>query len=295
MKVAVTGGNGQLGRHVVAALEPDYEVTVLDKTGEGERQPLGPVDLLDLNKVKKALTGHEAVIHLGGLDAAIDATPEQFFHTNTMATWNVMHAGCEIEVQTFSLCSSSSAYGFSREGQRAAPDYLPIDESHRLRASDAYGLSKRMVEEIGHGFAEREDVSVSILRPCYIAFDHLLARMVRCKLGRPEPETGEWQEPMPTFRWVVDPGDLAGCFRLAIEKAPSCETFNVSADDTFSLAPTREHVESVFGHAVPEKKPGWFDSNPFTTPLDCSKAKTMLGWKPRSNWEELCARAASDG
>lgn len=291
MKIAVTGGNGQLGRHVVAGLEPDYEITVLDKTGEGERQPLGPVDLLDLDKVKMALTGRDAVIHLGGLDAAIDASPEQFYHTNTMATWNVLHAGCEVGVRTFSLCSSSSAYGFSREGQRSAPDYLPIDESHPLRASDAYGLSKRVVEEIGHGFVERKDVSLSILRPCYIAFDHLLPRMVRCKLDQPEPETGQWQEPMPAFRWVIDPMDLASCFRLAIEATPSFEVFNVSADDTFSAAPTREHVESVFGQAIPEKKPGWFDSNPFATPLDCSKAKTLLGWKPCSSWGELRARA----
>jgi UDP-glucose 4-epimerase len=290
VKVAITGGNGQLGRYVVDAFEPDHEVTVVDRVDLGNRQPIGPVDLLDLEKVKLALAGQQAVVHLGGLDAAVDATPEQFFHTNTIATWNVMHAGCEVGVSRFSLCSSTSAYGFSLAGQRSAPDYLPIDESHRLRASDPYGLSKRVLEEIGSGFSERENVSVSFLRPCYVAFDPLLPRLVCCKNDEPEPDGGEWKEALPPLRWVVAPEDVAQCFRLAIENVEGLEVFNVCADDTFSSTPTRTRVQAVFGVSIPERQPAWFDGNPFASLLDNSKAKRLLGWQPNANWDVLAKR-----
>ena len=291
MKIAVTGGNGLLGQHVVKAIEPDHEVSVLDIRGGGAHQPMGPVDLLDLAAVRQALTGHDALIHLGGLDAAIDATPEQFFHTNTIATWNVLHAGCEAGVNRYALCSSTSVYGLSKPALKHAPDHLPIDETHRLRASDPYGLSKRVLEEIGRGFAERKGISVCFLRPCYIAFEDLLPRLIRCKHNQPEPPGDDWVEPVPPLRWMVAPEDVASCFRLAIELCPSQEAFNVSAQDTFSSIPTRESVAALFGHGIPERDPGLFDAEPFASVIDTSKARTVLGWKPVFDWQALEALA----
>ncbi|MBS34860.1 MAG: hypothetical protein CMO26_02920 [Thiotrichales bacterium] len=292
MKVAVTGGNGQLGRHVVDALEPDHIVTVLDLTDVGTRQPYGPIDLLDLDRVALALAGHDAVIHLGGLDAAIEASDEAFYRTNTLATWNVLQAGVEAGIGVFSLCSSGSAYGFSAEGARHPPDYIPVDEGHRLRASDAYGLSKRVLEQIGRGFSERKGVHVSVLRPVYVAFDPVLPRLVRCKHAQPEPKTSGWQEPLSLLRWVVAPEDVASCFRLSIEQAPKFETFNVTADDTFSATPTRELMQAAYGQSIDERDSNRFDSNPFASPLDNSKAKRVLGWQPEANWAMLQQRAS---
>ena len=291
MKVAVTGGNGQLGRHVVDALEPDHIVTVLDLTDSSARQPHGPIDLLDLDRVALALAGHDAVIHLGGLDAAIEASDEAFYRTNTLATWNVLQAGVEAGIGVFSLCSSGSVYGFSVEGAWHPPDYMPVDEGHRLRASDVYGLSKRVLEQLGHGFSEREGVHVSILRPVFVAFDPLLPRLVRCKREQPEPKISGRQEPLPPLRWVVAPEDVASCFRLAIEQAPKLETFNVSADDTFSATPTRELVQDVYGQSIQELDSNRFDSHPFASVLDNSKAKRVLGWQPKANWATLEQRA----
>jgi len=288
MKVAVTGGNGQLGQHVVSALVPDHEVSVLDIRVGGLHQPFGPVDLLDLDSVRQALAGHDALIHLGGLDAAVEASDEQFFHTNTMATWNVLHSGCEAGINRYALCSSTRVYGLSKT---TAPDRLPVDETHRLRASDAYGLSKRVLEETGRGFAEREGVSVCFLRPCYIAFEHLLPRLIRCKHRQTEPPVTAWEEPMPPLRWVVAPEDVASCFRLAVELSPTQEAFNVSAADTFSSTPTRETLASLYGGRVPETNSELFDANPFASVIDTSKARRILGWEPAIDWSALEARA----
>lgn len=286
-RIAVTGGNGLLGRHVVAALEPDYEVTVIDRAEGSGRQPHGPVDALDLDALGVALAGQDALIHLAAIDAAIDATPAEFFHTNVLAAWNVMHAGYEAGVRRFALCSSSSAYGLRAEGFRAAPEYLPVDEAHPLRATDPYGLSKRACETIAEGFAAREGVSVAVLRPCYVAFAHTVPRMLEVYEDVEAGEGRAWREPMPPLRWFVAPEDAAACFRLAIEADLDYEAFNVSADETFAREPTLERLEFLFGEAPVVTDPARFVDNPHAAPMSNAKAREVLGWRPTMDWRAL--------
>ena len=283
MKVAVTGGRGQIGRHVVAELQSDHEVTVLDLVGEkSPLQPFGPVDLLDLGRVSEALAGHDAVVHLGGIDAATLVEPETYFHTNTMATWNVMHAGYEAGIRIFSVCSSDGVYG---EG---APDYIPMDEVYPQRAEDPYDLSKCVTEVIGQGFAEREGVSVTMIRPCNLAFDHVAERMDLFNQGLPEPEAEGYVDPLPEDGWFIAPEDLATLFRATIERAaPGFDVFNAGADDTFFPVPTRELLRNEYGRSVPERDVARYDANPFASTYDSTKAKRELGWAPRFNWKAL--------
>ena len=283
MKVAVTGGNGQIGRHVVAELQSAHEVTVLDLVGEkSPLQPFGPVDLLDLELVSKALTGHDAVVHLGGIDAATLVPDEKYFHTNTMATWNVMHAGYEAGIRIFSVCSSVGVYG------EHMPDYIPVDEDHTHYGEDPYDLSKRATEVIGQGFAERDGVSVSMIRPCHLAFDHVAERMDLVYQGLPEPEAEGFVDPLPGQGWFIAPEDLATMFRAAIElAAPGYDVFNAGADDTFRSEPTRELVKDLFGQALPERDSERFDANPNASAYDSSKAKRVFGWQPKLNWKAL--------
>ena len=65
-RVAVTGGSGRLGRHVVEELARHTNVTILDKTPGDSPHPFVDLDVLDLAGVFRALQGHDAVIHSTG-------------------------------------------------------------------------------------------------------------------------------------------------------------------------------------------------------------------------------------
>ena len=275
-RIVVTGGHGMLGRHVVAVLEPDYDVTVVDRVDGGSHQPHGPVDVMDLEALERAVRGHDAIIHLAALDAAVDAAAHEFFHINTLASWNTLHVGYEAGIRKFVVCSSSSVYGV----RETAPLYLPIDESHPAQATSPYGLSKRVTELVASGFAQRDTVVVVALRPSYIAYSHLIDRMSR------EVETVEpGEEPLPPLRWHVSPRDAARCFRAALEANISgYQVFNVGGPDSFSSRPSLAVVESAYG-AMPEiRNPAWFDTDPRASLLDCTRAREVLGWSPRDDW-----------
>lgn len=275
-RIAVTGGHGMLGRHVVAALEPDYDVTVIDRVDGGSHQPHGPVDVMDLEALERAVRGHDAIIHLAALDAAVDARAHEFFHVNTLATWNTLHVGYEAGIRRFVVCSSSSVYGV----RETAPLYLPIDESHPARATEPYGLGKRVTELVAGGFAQRDNVVAVALRPCYVAYPHLIDRMSR------EVETVEpGEEPLPPLRWHVSPQDAARCFRAALEADLSgYAVFNVAGPDSFSSRPSLAVAESTYG-ALPEvRNPAWFEVDPRAPLLDCTRAREELGWSPRDDW-----------
>ena len=76
MRVAVTGGSGKLGRHVVRRLIQDgHDVLNLDRAGE-RSAGLAVVDLRDYGQVLDVLlglddrhSGFDAVVHLGAIPA----------------------------------------------------------------------------------------------------------------------------------------------------------------------------------------------------------------------------------
>ena len=115
------------------------------------------------------------------------------FDTNVRGTWNVLEAAHATSVRRVVVCSSVSALGIDFTNPRLPPAYLPIDEAHPLRPTQAYGLSKQLGEEIARSFARRGAMAVTCLRPAWVMFPDVLGSLVaRLRTG---PETGPGPPP----------------------------------------------------------------------------------------------------
>src|SRR6476469_6376763 len=101
MRIAVTGGTGKLGRHVVRRLT-DGGHTVVNLDREGERAGgFMRVDLTDYGQVIDALSGArdggqpatvDALVHLAAIPAPGLSPDIETFRNNMVTTFSVFHA-----------------------------------------------------------------------------------------------------------------------------------------------------------------------------------------------------------
>lgn len=278
MQIAVTGGSGRLGTYVVDALA-QQSVRVLDLTPPADRRiEYRQADVLDLDTLLAALEGVEVVMHLGAIDRSVAVDDAATMQVNALGTWNLFEAARRAGVRRVVHASSSSVTGLDASNPTMAPLYLPVDETHPSRPSDAYGISKTCAETIAAAYARR-GMQVIVLRPCFVAFPDLLGFMA----GETAPEGRD--EPQPLLSAYVGPEDCARAFAAAaVCDYGGFETLFLAADDSFAQEPTVPRLEARYNTTIPVREPSLFTSFPRASPISNAQAKARLGWQPTSTW-----------
>ncbi|HSZ93703.1 MAG TPA: NAD(P)-dependent oxidoreductase [Acetobacteraceae bacterium] len=275
MRIAVTGGLGRLGRYGVRELA-EHKVRVLDIGAPGECHQ---ADLRDLDAMRAGLHDIEVVVHLGGIDRSVATDDAATMQVNAIGTLNLLEASLQTGVRRVIHCSSSSVLGLDHSNPHMAPCYLPIDEAHPLRPTDAYGLSKQCGERIAEAFSRR-GLEVIVIRPCFVAFPEMAEFMA----GRPGPEGRA--EPMPYLRTYVGPKDCARGFAAAAASVDYAgfETFFLAAADAFADEPTPARLEALYGEAIPLRDAALYRQIPNASPISHAAANKRLGWTPTTRW-----------
>ncbi|MDO6620600.1 UDP-glucose 4-epimerase GalE [Shewanella sp. 6_MG-2023] len=158
MAILVTGGAGYIGSHtVVELLNANQQVIIVDNLSNANVIALSRIEQITgkscifyqgsvLNKalLHKIFTDHviESVIHFAGLKAVADSVckPLQYYETNVTGTIILCQVMAEHQVKKLVFSSSATVYGI--------PDGLPIKETDSTGATNPYGQSKLMVEQL---------------------------------------------------------------------------------------------------------------------------------------------------
>jgi nucleoside-diphosphate-sugar epimerase len=274
MQIAVTGGLGRLGRYVVRELA-QHAVRVLDI---GAAADCHPADLRDIDALRAGLRDIEVVIHLGGIDRSFITDDALTMQVNAMGTWNLFEASLQVGVRRVIQCSSSSVLGLDNSNPLMAPCYLPIDEAHPARATDAYGLSKMCGERIAEAYSRR-GLEVIVIRPCLVAFPEMMDFMI----GKAAPEGRT--EPPSYLCTYVGPEDCArGFAAAATTDYRGFETFFLAAADAFSTEPTITRLEALYGEEIPLHDVALYQRMPRASPVSHRAAHQRLGWAPTTRW-----------
>ncbi|WP_163541760.1 NAD-dependent epimerase/dehydratase family protein [Occultella kanbiaonis] len=165
--VLVTGAAGTIGRGVLWALRRAgiaSTVLVLDDPGDldADRVVLGTAT--DRDRVRDALDGADAVVHLAALAAPHLGTADAVFGGNTAATFTVLDAAGRAGVRRAAIASSINALGVLYSPVPAAPAYFPLEVEMPTAAADPYSLSKRVDEEIARAMHRAYGMDVIALR-----------------------------------------------------------------------------------------------------------------------------------
>jgi UDP-glucose 4-epimerase len=268
VRVLVTGDRGGVGAVVAAELRHHgHEVVGFDATA-GD-------DVRDLPAVRRAVRGCEAVVHLAALAHDTAGPPQDVMSVNVLGTWHVLLASEEAGVERVVHFSSAQALGIL--GGERRPDYLPIDDTHPLRASRPYGLSKRVSEELCEGFTDRTGIPTICLRPVWVCSERTYARVDEARRRDP---SSEWL-PFWEFGAHVHFRDVGSAVERALARPASGHVrLLLCAGDAWKTAPSREMARRLLPD-VPWRGGPEFDADPYRSLVDASRARSVLGWTPR--------------
>ena len=322
MSVLVTGGAGYIGSHTcVELLTAGYDVVVADNLSNSKEEALNRVqdisgkalkfyrvDLLD----KPALEGIfekesiEAVVHFAGLKAVGESVsiPLQYYHNNITGTLTLCELMQKYGVKNLMISTSATVYG----DQHA----VPITEEFPLSATNPYGRTKLMIEEILRDlYVADTSWNIAILRYFNPIGAHPSGRIGEDPNGIPnnlvpyitQVAVGklkalnvygdDYVTPDGTgVRDYIHVVDLALGHLKALEKLqskPGVVTYNLGTGQGYSVFEVVKAFSRVLGRDVPyhvaDRRPGDIAmcyANP-------EKAKQEMGWTAKRGLEEMCS------
>jgi nucleoside-diphosphate-sugar epimerase len=296
-RVAVTGGSGLLGRYVVRELMGDCSVTSIDLKPLPEDVAFTQCDTRDLDAVRAALKGHDAIVHLAALDDGIVPEEEAFIDVNLRGTWHVLQAAEELGIRRVVIASSVAAIGL---GASNPPMQLPIPVNVELLPRESYGVTKKVCEEFARTFARRGAMEVICLRPPLVAqpdITYSIACIAAERDGVEPPPTASsdsWRELRETLSPVggfITPDDAARAFRAALTASDiRYGAFFVSGPDSLNSGPTVEAIANGLGITPEVVRPEVYARDPRATAYDLQPTFDALGWSPQDRWADHVAR-----
>ncbi len=165
MNILVTGGVGFIGTHTLLALNKSgYNPIVIDnlsnsKIGALQRTekiagnikfPFYETDICDGAALGQIFSQHsiDAVIHFAGLKAVGESAkkPLKYYQNNLGSTLTLLGVMDQYNCRQLIFSSSATVYG--------APRFLPLTENHPLSATNPYGRTKLMIEQVLTDFAD---------------------------------------------------------------------------------------------------------------------------------------------
>lgn len=327
MKTLLTGGTGYIGSHVAAALvAAGHDVVCFDNLANsdagvidrleaitGTAIPLIVGDIRDGDALRRVMTDQdvEAVIHFAGLKAVGEsvAEPIKYYDNNVRGTLSLVQAMTDCGVKTLVFSSSATVYG--------QPRYLPLDENHPTSATNPYGRTKLMIEEMLSDIAGSDpEWRIATLRYFNPVGAHdsgligenpngvpnnlmpFISRVAAGRLSELSVFGNDYDTPDGTgvrdYIHVVDLADGHVAALDTISKAePALSTWNLGTGQGYSVLDMVEAFERVNDVRIPYRIAPRRDGDVASCYASPERAARELGWTAQRDLDAMCASSWS--
>ncbi len=248
----------------------------------------------------------ESVIHFAGLKAVGESVsvPLRYYQNNVAGTLVLCEVMQAHGVKDLVFSSSCTVYG--------QPQRVPITEDFPLSATNPYGRSKLMIEEILRDlYVADPSWNIALLRYFNPVGAHpsgrigedprgipnnLLPYIAQVAVGRLERLSvfgGDYPTPDGTgVRDYIHVVDLALGHIAAVQKLaqnPGVAAYNLGTGQGYSVLEMVAAFERACGKPIPYQIVGRRPGDIAETYADPSWAQRQLGWSARQGLDEMCA------
>ena len=321
MSILVTGGAGYIGSHAcVELLNSGFEVVVIDNLCNSNEEALKRVEeitgksikfykeeLLNWDALEEIFNKEkiDAVMHFAGLKAVGESVsqPIRYYNNNITGTLVLCEVMNKYGVKNLVFSSSATVYG--------NPHTVPIDEESPLSATNPYGRTKLMIEEMLRDlYIADKNWNIAILRYFNPIGAHASGRIGEDPKGIPNnlvpyitqvaigkrDKLRVYGNDYPTadgtgVRDYIHVVDLVLGHLKALEKLrsnPGVVTYNLGTGIGYTVLEVVKAFSKTSGREIPYEIVARRPGDIAACYADPSKAKTELGWCAVKGLEEMC-------
>ncbi len=302
--ILVTGGAGYIGSHACKALaKAGYIPVTYDNlvTGWQDAVKFGPFergDLLDRAHLDAVFAKYQpaAVMHFAALSQVGEAMsePGRYWSNNVTGSLTLIQAAVDAGCLNFVFSSTCATYG--------EHDNVVLDETSPQQPLNAYGASKRAIEDILRDFEFAYGLNHVIFRYFNVAGadpdaeigefhqpeTHLVPLMLDAVAGKRDGLTvfgTDYDTPDGTcIRDYVHVCDLVDAHILGLkwlEQGKESRVFNLGTGSGFSVMEVIEHSKTVTNRAVPYSIGPRRAGDCTRLVSGSTRAEQELGWMPK--------------
>lgn len=322
MRILVTGGAGYIGSHTcLELLSAGHDVVVVDNLSNSKEESLRRVqelagrplafhrvDVLDRAVLDAVFAAApvDAVIHFAGLKAVGESVtiPLRYYHNNVTGALLLCEAMKAHGVRNLVFSSSATVYG--------DPAAVPIIEDFPLSATNPYGRSKLMIEDILRDLHLSDPSwNIALLRYFNPVGAHASGRIGEDPNGIPNnlmpyvaqvavgklPELRVFGNDYPTpdgtgVRDYIHVVDLALGHLRALDKLagnPGLVAYNLGTGRGYSVLEVVAAFEAAAGRRIPYRIVGRRPGDVAASYADPARARAELGWVAARSLADMCA------
>jgi UDP-glucose 4-epimerase len=285
--IAVTGGSGFVGSHVVdALLDAGHAVRVIDpkKPLQSHDVDWADVDMLDQDALTDALQGVGPVFHLAAMADVNDivADPPQSVWLNTFGVARVLEAARRAEAGRVVLSSTVWVYAATHGDEVDETTLFDLQTDRHLYVSE-----KIAAEMLCRDYATLFGRPYTVLRygipfgPRMRTDLVVAAFLLRALRGEPLRIDGDGSQE----RRFVYVSDLAAAHVLALRDVAENRTYNLESDEAISIRTLAETVRDLVGDVdvtFGPTRPGDYRARVVRS----DRAREELGWKPQHTFAD---------